>query len=118
MSKELVRLPREVAEAIESVRAKYVSGCEYDLDFLSKEKYGSMGVITMFVNRSKGNMKLYFQALVNGYEVEVTPEGEVKRYYMDQLQRINERNGTDHTSTAAVIKVLSILNIKIEGVNA
>ncbi|WP_077736238.1 DUF1642 domain-containing protein [Bacillus sonorensis] len=48
-------------------------------------------------------------ALINGYEVEKTPEEKVREYFVDLAESCDRR---------AVISTLNLLGIKIEGVNA
>jgi hypothetical protein len=115
-----VKLPKNVAEAIEQVRLSYKSGCEYDLLFLNRERYGKMEEIGLYVYESRENMMRYFQALVNGYEVEETPEDKVREYF--GLYSGNFRDSHEHRHalgvTQGVRETLNILNIKIDGVNA
>jgi hypothetical protein len=66
------------------------------------------------------------QALVNGYEVEETPEDKV-RDYIDHLKSTRDRidlapercRSAEYSGRIdSVLQTLSLLNIKIEGVNA
>jgi hypothetical protein len=108
---EKVKLPREVAEAIENVRGHYKVGAEFDLNLMDKEKFEGTIVISLFANESRENMIRYFQALVNGYEVEETPEEKVKNIYQYYLSAYSG------FAAKAIMEVLDVLEIKIEGVN-
>lgn len=54
------------------------------------------------------------KALINGYEVEETPEDKVRELYIEQNRSLSE---DQLRSDVAIKKVLNLLNIKIEGVN-
>lgn len=107
---EKVKLPKEVAEAIRVVRGAYKSNCEFDLEFLKRESFDWMQPIIEYTQESRDNMANYFAALVNGYEVEQTPEDKVREYYNNIKQ--------NQELQAVALRLLDILNIKIEGVNA
>ncbi|NUJ16264.1 DUF1642 domain-containing protein [Bacillus glycinifermentans] len=51
----------------------------------------------------------FLAALINGYEVEKTPEDKVREYFVNLSESCDRR---------AVISTLNLLGIKIEGVNA
>ncbi|MED5047600.1 hypothetical protein P9738_13160 [Bacillus siamensis] len=62
-------------------------------------------------------------ALINGYEVEATPEGRVREYYADlqEKERAAQSRGVIFSlecEREGVINTLNLLGIKIEGVNA
>lgn len=109
-----VKLPREVAEAIQRVRSHYKSGCEYDLDLLKKEDWDCIHPIVVFTQDSRVNMQLYFEALVNGYEVEQTPEDKVRDYFNYCK---NSAAPEIRSEMYGIRNTLNILGIKIEGVN-
>ncbi len=57
------------------------------------------------------------KALVNGYEVEKTPEEKVREYYLDSTDsEVYSRAFTFHYDDA-IRTTLDLLGIKIEGVN-
>ncbi|VXC07410.1 conserved hypothetical protein [Bacillus sp. 349Y] len=100
---EKVTLPKDVAEAIED----YLS--EYDKARLIKA-HSTPGRWSADVREeiNKIDVMTLAAALVNGYEVEVTPEEKVKEHF----------DGLDlFSSQCAVIETLNILGIKIEGIN-
>lgn len=112
-----VRLPREVGNSIKRIRENYKSGCEYDLEFLSKERYSGMDEITEFVYESRENMILYYQALVNGYEIEETPEEKIQEMFK-KPGPFNDGIGEMSTAYRNGIRdTLDTLNITIKGVN-
>ncbi|MCV4329287.1 hypothetical protein [Bacillus velezensis] len=62
-------------------------------------------------------------ALVNGYEVEATPEDRVREYFaeLQEKQRTAQSRGVTFSlecEREGVINTLNLLGIKIEGVNA
>ncbi|WP_025851665.1 hypothetical protein [Bacillus velezensis] len=62
-------------------------------------------------------------ALINGYEVEATPEDRVREYYdeLQEKQRTSQSRGVTFSlecEREGVINTLNLLGIKIEGVNA
>lgn len=71
----------------------------------------------------KDNFDQLMEVLVNGYEVELTKEEKVVEY-MKEYKRNEAPDGTTWTENAlnnvvktAVVDVLNILDVKIEGVN-
>jgi hypothetical protein len=63
---------------------------------------------------AEGGFTNIMQALVNGYEVEQTPEDEVLEMYA----RLDFSYEPEKSIGKAIVRTLDILNIKIEGVNA
>ncbi|SIR93161.1 hypothetical protein [Bacillus velezensis] len=62
-------------------------------------------------------------ALINGYEVEATPEDRVREYFaeLQEKQRTSQSRGVTFSlecEREGVINTLNLLGIKIEGVNA
>ncbi|ASB64746.1 hypothetical protein ACWGRE_07365 [Bacillus velezensis] len=62
-------------------------------------------------------------ALINGYEIEGTPEDRVREYYdeLQEKQRTAQSRGVTFSlecEREGVINTLNLLGIKIEGVNA
>jgi hypothetical protein len=112
-----VTLPKEVAEAIDGLlrlgRSKR--------DIISASTGGIVGErsaqIKMFVDDSPENFEVLMSALVNGYEVEQTPEEKVREYY-DFLRSASTWNEDHAGKVRAIEKTLDLLGIKISGVNA
>ncbi len=110
-----VSLPRDVAEAIETLRKRELSN--YGIvgaisgapRCLSKEEEYAIDIIHKW-KEDKGVQYKYdklLSALVNGFEIEQTPEEKVKEYYNDcgMIQK------------EVVREVLNLLDMKVDGVN-
>lgn len=116
MSNKIV-LPKEVAAAIECVwNRQEVKGSIKHLaltnwEFLTRSY--DMQAWKMRDYCEKHPIE-YMRALVEGYEVEKTPEDIIFEYYRQQAAKDCMRQ--DQT-TFAIRKVLDLLGIKIEGVN-
>jgi hypothetical protein len=121
-----VTLPKEVAEAIEELRANgwsnsTIAATTLNTDAIYHSSYKSTFAILYpyFIGERKEDDLL--TALVNGYEVEQTPEEKVREYY-EKLEE--HKNWTIFEDVplgemqGAVIKTLDLLGIKISGVNA
>lgn len=108
-----VKLPREVAEAMEGVKEHADESLLYNIQYMhdvcENEKFDAPKFQPIYNWISINGHKEYFKALVIGYEVEQTPEEAVKQYY-DWL-------GDDITARAAVSDILDLLNLTIEGIN-
>lgn len=122
-----VTLPKEVAEAIEIIR-----GCGWSNYYIvastdkplkdSRPCYEEIEVIRRWA--VEGNSDKLLEALVNGYEVEKSPEEELREYYdecvyfnrdADYLpEEIRNRYGA---KVVSINTTLSILGITIEGIN-
>ena len=117
---EKVKLPREVADAIDSISRMQnwkmrIMECMFDDQrSLSSE----MATVKTFFHNNGTNGELIMQALVNGYEVEQTPEDKVRELFRVEGERDN--NGSPHASwiLTGALRVLEAYNIKIEGVNS
>lgn len=104
-----VTLPRDVAEAIE----RYLN--EFDKERLLKA-HGDSGewVDDDRQALNKIDLMTLASALVNGYEVEKSPEERVLKFYLEgdvPYQWMSEKRRIIKTT-------LDLLGIKIEGVNA
>jgi predicted mannosyl-3-phosphoglycerate phosphatase (HAD superfamily) len=121
-----VKLPREVAEAIEKIREK--GGRNYAIiraaiklsEASAEEKVISDWVIKNF----QDNLDALIIALVNGYEIEKSPEDKVREYYEGLIETKTDSLNDPYTrelaayEASAVVKTLNLLDIKIPGVNA
>src|SRR5690348_13567984 len=119
------KLPRSVAEAIDKMRYIGVASIMACITHWDEQNTTTEELVTIHDYYLK-NPYLIAQALVNGYEVEETPEDKVRKLFKEydgwaeqaglngdenlEMQWIAARN--------AIVETLSILNIKIEGVNA
>jgi hypothetical protein len=108
-----VKLPKDVAEAIgwyeDSAKMRYqVMVVGFNDYYYCTPQARIMQAYT------KEHPDLFAQAVLNGYEVEQTPEDEIRVYY----QRFSKgTHSYDEGYCAGVIDTLKILNIKIKGVN-
>lgn len=121
-----VIVTKEVAEAIEDLRkvqytnSKIIADIENDRGCTA---YGTlMPTLIKFSRQSEGNLDILMKALVNGYEIEKSPEENVFDYYNRMRLRRNgilmgyEREGLE-IRMQTVQETLDILGIKIEGIN-
>lgn len=139
---EKVKLPKEVAEAIEELRKlKYnnygiIVGIMFNLK-LKDEVAKSFSALRRFVDRTKikyeDNKKTYerinedvlIEALVNGWEIVDTFGDDVREWYQE-LQYLLEKSDTTITlerrknverELATISKTLDLLGVKVSGVN-
>jgi hypothetical protein len=114
-----VKLPKEVAEAIDYAR----EGMNWShANILVRSVRGDWESSEMQPLRDFCRTDNFYlilaQALVNGYEVEQTPEDKVREYY----ESLKSEEGKDWTASnyqkaCATVDILNLLNIKIKGVN-
>lgn len=122
-TQSLVTLPKEVDEVIRYKRSLQ----DTNSDILSDVFEGDAGRdIHDFINNTKGNFDVFLSALVNGYQVEKSPEDNVRDYFM-RLKELEKQayEAADHETESeflseqtGAIMVLNQLGIQIEGVNA
>ena len=118
-----VILPKSVAEAIETMRSKGVSN--YGIIDNSSRYPTSRSEETVwrwaFGESRTGNPDLLMSALVNGYEIEKSPEEKLREYYedhvKDEISGDYDRKFTGEATTKAIVDTLDILGITIEGIN-
>ena len=124
MEQVKIKLPKEVASSMKF----FIDDCQFS-------KYAMMRI---FLNGSKSdhcidgaclenyaveNYEVLLQALVNGYEVEETPEDKVREYFTKTLSKANSLELSDLNSKffageyKGITNTLFLLNIKIEGIN-
>lgn len=116
----LVTLPKDVAETIEYLREHGWSESHlmHIGEFISVEKHNKElhvdhrgYVLSEYLSEDfEQNVPKYMSAIVNGYDVESTPEEKVIEYY--------ESIAGEHSPLKAVRDTLTILGINIPGVNA
>jgi hypothetical protein len=105
---EKVTLPKDVAEAIEYLRS-FGKGNEFLISAAVGNTIGERSMtIFKFATGDEGDFEILLSALVNGYEVEVTPEGQVKEYF-DALDCLSSKQ--------AVKETLTFFGIKVDGIN-
>jgi hypothetical protein len=110
---EQVLLPREVVEAINSIREKSGEKTLFNYPTIirhqnTKEDYRA---IATYINKSDLNFKKYFSGLINGFQIEWSKEEKVRMYYQGFVE-----NGRTHIAES-IKKILGMLEIEIEGVN-
>jgi hypothetical protein len=117
-----VTLPKEVAEAIENYRSQGFSNASIIATAVTSGGVGSRSkALVYFVTAEKGNSDVLMRALVNGFDVEKTPEIMLREYWEDVITRWEDADKGERYyegSHDAIITVLGILGIKIAGVNA
>lgn len=121
MTKSKVVLPKEVAEAVEWARTEEGQS-NYNIVRLSAGAVFSEHLLSIqrwaFDSSGKGSPDKLMQALVNGYEVEQTPEDKLRKFFHTKPNRMHPdtvlyNSGAKH----GVKKTLSILGITVEGIN-
>jgi len=116
---EKVKLPREVAEAIEGVKKHADEALLYDMQYMRDvceyEKFDAPKFQPIWNWINQHGYKEYFKALVNGYEVEQTPEDKVRELF-DYFDQTGPYAGVDVRNKIA--RMFCLLDIKIEGVNS
>jgi hypothetical protein len=127
-----VTLPREVAEALDSLREKGYSNFTI-LSYVINEKYiAHLPEITTIVKayeRDDFSFDTLLNALVNGYEIEKSPEEleaerkeKVRELYDKALENYAALPASPESAyydglTQGILKTLETLDIKIPGVN-
>ncbi|NRG33932.1 hypothetical protein [Niallia circulans] len=120
-------LPREVANAIESLRnegrgnfmiMRQVYEAVFTEELLILKRYA-------FEGEHGGTPDILMSALINGYEVEQSPEDKLREYYADIIDMRERKRGIDPTlslyyteKAVSVRRTLNILGITIDGINA
>jgi len=121
---EKVKLPREVAEALEDIKVHF-ERFEYHVmlsifhqGMIARESADVLRNFAKFHN----NIELIIRALANGWEFEQTPEDKVREWF--QLHIFNKEHAVTYEAKSnydimmtAGIQILDMLNIKIDGVN-
>jgi hypothetical protein len=129
---EKVMLPKEVAEAIEDLKsgtwtqANLLNAGEFvrvaNPERLEVDESHSAYPIAKFLSKDfHDNYPRYVSALVNGYEVEQTPEDNLRVYYEGMKKTVNHGHfGTERARSImeGVEKTLDILGITIADINA
>lgn len=103
---EKVKLPRDVADTIEKLRGVNTS----NQDILYKFAWDTENGYPELVSYAAYYFDTFISAIVNGYEVEETPEEKIWNFY-------HTKAACDMHPHHAIQHVLNILNIKIDGVN-
>ncbi len=119
---EKVVLPKEVAEQLVDLRKHHISNAtilssSYNGEF-DGSIYADLGDYVCGPNFDN-----FLAALVNGYEVEKSPEDKLREYYeWAEKSRQKFADSEDFTRADArldgLLSALDILGIKVEGINA
>lgn len=105
---EKVKITREQADAIESMRAKGLPNSE----IVSRHVHGDHIRVNNLKSMDTMSLEALVIALYIGYEVEETPEDKVREYYNSFSD-----NQSGEFGKSFVKRTLDLLNIKIVGVN-
>lgn len=93
MIKTRVTLPREVGTAIESIKNTY-NGQAFNIETIFSNARNSpesaYGIIHRWITKDENSdgVLLYFDALVNGYEVDKTPKQKLKEQFEDNKETV------------------------------
>ncbi|MCY7910944.1 DUF1642 domain-containing protein [Bacillus inaquosorum] len=114
-------ITKEQAEAIDSLRNGKAAWD--DEDFLYAYTSADYSTSPEFQPIASMDLLTLAAALVNGYEVEKTPEEKVREYHRSLVCDMDralsyEEEGNYRSAIEAVEETLNLLGIKIEGVNA
>lgn len=125
---EKVKLPKKVAESLDEFKGTYegfewmvLSAIVSNEDKNSSSGYGN--ILKRFATDSKSDFQKIISSLVNGYEVEETPEDKVREAFqhaLNEIKSLGDHPQVEHWKgmKSGIIITLGALNIKIEGVNA
>jgi len=119
-----VTLPKEVAEAIEGLRRLGKSNCDIISSVIGRIYGKNSKVVRDYAECSNDNFEDILSALVNGYEIERTPEEKLREYYEglksseDSLEIAGYSGSQFRQGWQSVENTLDILGITIEGINA
>jgi hypothetical protein len=116
-----IYLPKEVHVGIEEL----VSLGQTKMDIAKKAFTYTYGTPGRIVNEfASEHQELFLKAILNGYEVEKTPEDNLRDYY-NALRKINNNKEIPPSQRIdaaceqkGIEMTLKLLDIKIEGVNA
>lgn len=121
MSREKVKLPKEVAAAIEYLRSGESNRSNY---VIMRQISGSMFTDKLLPAKEwafqdgGGTSDLLMEALVNGYVVEATPEDKLRTYYEgNKLKQDLLYGSRNRGRVEGILYTLNTLGITIEGVN-
>lgn len=117
---EKVTVSRKLAEAIEHF--KNPDGYAYENYEIMREYFSISEVVAKADNEFRLELRrtktdLLMSALINGYEVEKSPEEKVRAYYNEFSVDKRHLTGSQYAVGYAILNTLNILGIKIEGVN-
>jgi hypothetical protein len=117
---EKVFIPKDVAEAIEEYRSKGFSDASIVATAVTNGGVVERArALVNFVTEHRDNSKRLMQAIVNGYEIELTSEDKLRTYWEKVVNEYADEECTRYYEGAhdAILTVLIILEIEIKGVN-
>lgn len=117
---EKVKLPKDVAESIEGIRSGDGDN-RHVLEEILNDRPVTKESETVY-KYAKDHLDTILKALVNGYEVELTPEEKVREYWDKMMKsRYSCKNEIQldniESEIAGIEKTLELLEIEIEGIN-
>ena len=108
---EKVKLPHDVAKAIETLRGRDFIITNHDIIYaFAASKSDEYPALIEYASEHFDDL---LKALVNGYEVEETPEEKVKKLFEKYIPGTDKNYGY----RLGVCACLNALDIKIEGIN-
>jgi len=108
----IVTLPKKVAEAMDEIKRGYGEGALRDLPQIYTLIGEGPPSYKTVIDYARSEDNLYFEAVVNGYQAEMTPEEKVAEYY----ESLFDANQFDKKEFV-LVKTLNLLGINIPGVN-
>lgn len=126
-----VTLPREVAEAIEKLRNSgwpedilmdrtefFVGTPDVDIKLEVGIDHSGYAIAKFLTEDYSKNMPIYMSALVNGFEIEKSPEDMVRDYYQNYRELLSKyEKDYDLGVLNGITVTLNLLGITIEGIN-
>ncbi|MEK5109912.1 DUF1642 domain-containing protein [Cytobacillus sp. FSL K6-0129] len=128
-----VTIPKGVAEAIEKLReygweqanllnaGEFINTDRPTLAEIGGEHIG-FPIAEWLSNDFHANYPNYVSALVNGYEIEQSPEDKLREYYAELKGTYDSSSGLESYRVDGMLQsvetTLDILGIQIEGINA
>lgn len=119
---KLVTLPKEVAEAIGKLKETErwpMSDLMDSSNFINESGYvapdsdqAAYPIAVYLMEHFENNLPTYMEALVKGYQVEMSPEEKVAEYY-ESLFGENQFDKKEFV----LVKTLNLLGVSIQGVN-
>lgn len=113
-----VKVPKEVAALMKGTKYDILIDIPY-MSRMATGEYPDTEALAPIYDWYLDNKDEYFQAVVNGYEVEETPEEKVLKQFNRPVGFFDKDNDTEEDIyRKGMAFVIKTLNLKIEGVNA
>jgi len=122
---EKMKISKQLAKSFEDIEYNSSRDQLYDLSFIASQAnsgWDSCKIVMSFV-QGVGRAK-YFELLVNGYDVELTPEEKVREYFSETHSEYLDAPTDTLVEQRfcgridGILETLHLLGITIEGVNA